>query len=131
MAMARGTSLPPLGEGNGGNPFWSSRAMVEWRLRAGRPVDLPAPGEEDEETRRELEEESPPLKDEIGNDRSGGSRGRHLGSSGRWRRSRSRVAIRDEMFITPPSGSAGKGRGAERGEVRQSSGLMPESMESD
>ena len=127
--MARGTSLPPLGD-NGGNPFWSSRAMVEWRLRAGRPVDLPVPGEEDEETRRELEEESLPLKDEVGKDRSGGSRGRHLGSSGRWRRSRSRAATRDEMFITPPSGSAGKGRGAEREEGGQSSGLMPTSVES-
>ena len=129
MAALRGSSLPP-GAG-GGNPFWTNRAQEEWRLRMARPIDLPVPGE-DEETRLELEEEeeNPPLKDGVGKDRSGGSRGRHMGSSGRWRRSRSRVAVRDDMFITPTSGNAGKGRGEERGEARRSSGLMPESMKS-
>ena len=120
MAMGRGSSLPP----GGSNPFWSSRAQGEWRLRAERPIDLPVPGD-DEETRQELEEEDhQPLQGGTG---PGGERGR------RQRRSRSREDRELEtsgVFVTPPSGAMmGKGRGGHQGEGLRSSGQMPPEME--
>ena len=128
MAMGRGASLPP--GGSGGNPFWSSRAQGEWRLRAERPIDLPVPGE-DEETRQELEEgDHQPLQGGVG---PVSDRGRSGVSGRRQRRSRSREERELEtsgVFVTPPSGAMmGKGRGAHQGEGLKSSGRMPPEMD--
>lgn len=129
MAMLRGSSLPPGGTG-GANPFWSSRAQGEWRLRAERPIDLPVPGE-DEETRRELEEGD--LQPLTGGARPAGDRGRSSVSGRPERRSRSRVSGEMDsagVFVTPPSGTmTGKGRGAEPGGGLRTAGRMPPEME--
>lgn len=129
MAMLRGSSLPPGGTG-GANPFWSSRAQGEWRLRAERPIDLPVPGE-DEETRRELEEGD--LQPLTGGARPAGDRGRSSVSGRPERRSRSRVSGEMDaagVFVTPPSGTmTGKGRGAEPGGGLRTAGRMPPETE--
>ena len=107
MAQRRGSSAPVSGMAN---PFWSQRIRAEWDLQAVRPADLPVP--EDEETQRQLEQESErqPLGDERGR------------SKGHTRRGSPR---RLATFTTPQSWESGKGVGSAGG--LRSAGMMPTS----
>lgn len=60
----RARSLPPQG-----NPFWSGRALAEFRLEQARPVDLPVPHGDDD-----LEESSEAVPAEDQGLRSPGRR---------------------------------------------------------
>ena len=104
MAQRRGSSMPASGMAN---PFWSNRAKDEWVLQAVRPADLPVP--EDEETQRQLEQETEiPVMDSEKNTRG---------------RSRWPSPVRAQgVFRTPQSWETGKGVGAVG---LRTSGAMP------
>ena len=106
MAQRRGSSMPASGMAN---PFWSNRAKDEWVLQAVRPADLPAP--EDEETQKQLEQETEmPVMDSEKN-----TRGR---SRSRWP-----SPVRAQgVFRTPQSWETGKGVGSVG---LRTSGAMP------
>ncbi len=94
MAQRRVASVPASGVAN---PFWSQRTKEEWHLQAVRPADLPVP--EDEETQKQLEQETEmPVMDSEKTTRG---------------RSRWPSPLRAQgVFRTPQSWETGKGVGS-------------------